>query len=218
MKSRKTFIKRLGGLLTLGWLFTGNEELHAHDLSNNAPDQNNNANAMVSDPLLGSIMLFAGNFAPRGWAFCDGQLLPISSYTALFSILGTTYGGDGRTTFALPDLRGAVPMGARQGPGLTNRQLGSRTGTETTTLTVNNLPSHNHGLVGSSSPGSSSSPDGNVPAVNRDGILHYGSEPNANMNTAGISNTGGNQPANNMQPSLALNYCIALQGIFPSRS
>lgn len=218
MKSRKNFIKRLAGVLTLGWFFSGHDELKANDLNKKASDQDNSANALIIEPFLGTIILFAGNFAPRGWAFCDGQLLPISSNTALFSILGTTYGGDGRTTFALPDLRGVAPIGARQGPGLTNRQLGSRTGTETTTLNVGNLPSHTHALVGSSSPGGSNSPDGNVPAVNRDGILHYGSEANTNMSTAGIANTGGNQPVNNMQPSLAMNYCIALQGIYPSRS
>lgn len=218
MKSRKNFFKSMTGILTLGWLFSDSETPQAAEPVSDAAEQNNSNTAMVAEPLLGSIMLFAGNFAPRGWAFCDGQLLPISQNSALFSILGTTYGGDGRTTFALPDLRSRVPVGPRQGPGLSNRQLGSRFGAETTTLTVNNLPSHTHGLKSSNAPGNSNSPEGNVPAVNRDGILHYGSDANTDMSTAGITNTGGDQPVNNMQPGLAINYCIALQGVFPSRS
>lgn len=218
MKSRKNFIKGLAGALTLGWLFSGNEELQAKDSNSRVSDQNDGTNAMVFEPLLGSLMLFAGNFAPRGWAFCNGQLLPISSNTALFSILGTQYGGDGSTTFALPDLRGRAPVGAGQGPGLSNYPIGSRVGSETTTLTAANLPSHSHTLNGSSLPGSSSLPNGNVPAVNRDGILHYGTTADVTMSSASITSTGGNQGFNNIQPVLGMHYCIALQGVFPSRS
>lgn len=220
MKSRKNFIKGLAGALTLGWLFSGSDTIQAKDLNNETSKLNSdkNSNRMVFEPLLGSIMLFAGNFPPRGWAFCNGQLLPISQNSALFSIIGTLYGGDGRTTFGLPDLRGRAPVGAGQGPGLSNYSIGSRVGSETTTLTAANLPSHSHTLNGSSSPGTSSSPNGNVPAVNRDGILHYGTQADATMSSASIANTGGNQPFNNIQPVLGMHYCIALQGIFPSRS
>lgn len=218
MNSRKNFIKGLAGVLTFGWLFSGNEQAEANDLKHEATELNSNTNAMVFEPLLGSIMLFAGNFPPRGWAFCDGQLLPISQNSALFSIIGTIYGGNGQTTFALPDLRGTVPVGPRQGVGLTNRPLGSKFGNETTTLSVSNLPAHSHSLSASSAPGNSNSPVGNVPAINRDGILHYGAEPNTSMSNASIANTGGSQPADNMQPSLAMNYCIAIQGVYPPRS
>ena len=218
MKTRKNFIKGLAGLFTLGWLFSGNEEVNAQDVETSRAPLKENSNGMVFEPLLGSIMLFAGTFAPRGWAFCDGQLLPISQNQALFSIIGTVYGGDGRTTFALPDLRGRAPIGPRQGPGLTNRTLGSRFGNESTVLSVNNLPSHSHAINASSAPGTSSSPNGGVPAVNRDGILHYGSTADATMSSAVMSPSGGNQPVDNMQPALAINYCIALQGVFPSRS
>ena len=204
--------------MTLGWLFTGNNELQAKELKDKTSEKNDGSNAMVFEPLLGSIMLFAGTFAPRGWAFCNGQLLPISQNSALFSIIGTLYGGDGRTTFALPDLRGRAPVGAGQGPGLSNYPIGQKTGSEQTFLTTANLPSHTHSLRGSSSPGTSNTPDGNVPAVNRDGILHYGSSADVNMGSAGVTSTGGNQPVNNIQPVLGLHYCIALQGVFPSRS
>jgi len=219
MKTRKNFIKGLAGALTLGWLFTGTDDLQAKELDDNkVSDQNNGSNAMVFEPLLGSIMLFAGTFAPRGWAFCNGQLLSIASNSALFSIIGTIYGGDGRTTFALPDLRGRAPVGVGQGPGLSNYPIGQKVGSEQTFLSTANLPPHSHTLRASSSPGSSSSPDGNVPAVNRDGILHYGPTADATMSSAGITNTGAGQAVNNIQPVLGMHYCIALQGVFPSRS
>jgi len=218
MKSRRNFIKGLAGALTLGWLFTGNDDLQAKDSNDRVSDQNDGSNTMVAEPLLGSIMLFAGTFAPRGWAFCNGQLLPISQNSALFAIIGTLYGGDGRTTFALPDLRGRVPVGVGQGPGLSNYPIGQRTGVEQTFLTTANLPSHSHSLRASSSPGNSNSPEGNVPAVNRDGILHYGPAADVSMSSVGITNTGNGQAVNNIQPVLGMHYCIALQGIFPSRS
>jgi microcystin-dependent protein len=217
-KSRKHFIKGLAGALTLGWLFSGSENAQANESKNEFSELNDGANRMVAEPLLGSLMLFAGNFAPRGWAFCNGQLLPISQNSALFSLLGTQYGGDGRTTFALPDLRGRVPIGPGQGAGLSNYQVGQKTGFEETTLTAANLPSHTHTLNASSSPGTSSSPNGNLPAVNRDGILHYGSSADVTMSSASVANTGGGQPINNVQPVLGIHYCIALQGIYPSRS
>lgn len=220
MKSRKNFIKGLAGALTLGWLFTGYEKTQANELNDESSELNSstNSNRMVFEPFIGTVMLFAGNFPPRGWAFCNGQLLAISQNQALFSIIGTFYGGDGSTTFGLPDLRGRAPVGAGQGPGLSNYPIGSKVGSETTTLTGVNLPSHSHKMNASSAPGSSSSPNDLVPAVNRDGILHYGPNVDAAMSSSTISPSGGNQPFNNIQPVLGMHYCIALQGVFPPRS
>lgn len=177
----------------------------------------------MSEPFLGEIIMFAGNFAPRGWALCDGQLLAISSNTALFSILGTTYGGDGRTTFALPDLRGRVPVHPGSGPGLTKRNLGQRGGSETNTLTSNQLPSHSHSVNAKNANGNS-----NVPAANHtlgafgqsappSGI--YSSDaPDTALLPSTIGNTGGGQSVNNMEPFECVNFIIALQGVFPSRN
>ena len=172
------------------------------------------------DPFLGQIVMFGGNFAPRGWALCDGQLLPISSYSALFSILGTTYGGDGRTTFALPDLRGRAPLHAGHRPGLSTRTLGQKSGAELNYLNVTQLPAHNHtastALPVSSGPGDTTSPVGAAPAETDSD--NYGVADDNNTATVTVGNTGGNQPVNNMQPFLAVNYIIALQGTYPSRS
>ncbi len=188
----------------------------------------------AQEPFIGEIRLFAGNFAPRGWAFCDGQLLAISSNTALFSILGTTYGGDGRTTFALPDLRGRVPLHPGTGAGLTPRRLGQRVGTETNVLTVLNLPSHNHSFAGtikaSSVVGTTPDPSSAYPAKAEVIISWTETKESNSYSTAkdvtmandivtGITGlTGGSQAVNNMQPSLGLNYIIALVGVFPSRN
>lgn len=170
--------------------------------------------------------MFAGNFAIRGWAFCDGQLLSIAQNSALFSILGTTYGGDGRTTFGLPDLRGRVPVHEGQGPGLPNIRLGQKSGAPTTTLTVQNLPSHNHGstnlTVGASSkPANTDDPSNAVSAVGGEDAFRQEAA-NTRMGNSSISgntdNTGGSVAFNNMQPYLGINYLIALVGTFPSRS
>jgi len=169
-------------------------------------------------PFIGEVQWFAGNFAPRGWAFCNGQLLPIAQYSALFSILGTTYGGDGRTTFALPDVRGRVIMHQGSGPGLSTRRLGERSGTETATLNVNQIPSHNHALRASSGAATEVSPTGNVLASPGRTRLYDSGTSNTNMNSSSIANTGGNQSHNNMQPFNTLSCIIALQGIFPSRN
>jgi len=171
------------------------------------------------DPFIGEIKLFAGNFAPRAWAFCDGQLLPISQNSALFSILGTTYGGDGRTTFALPDLRGRVPLGPRQGAGLSSYREGQQGGQEHVTLTTSEIPSHSHSLKADVNPGTTNVPTNHVLANTAAFDNEYSTAtPNTNMNSAAIGNTGGNQSHENRQPFLALNYIIALQGVFPSRS
>jgi microcystin-dependent protein len=168
----------------------------------------------MASPYIAQITLFAGNFAPRGWAFCDGQIMAISQNTALFSLLGTTYGGDGRTTFALPDLRGRAPVhaGSSGGPGLTPRLLGEQGGEEAHTLTQNEMPSHAHGGHASSSDQTTNRPSGAYPA--RGGV--YASSQNAT--TGPGEQIGGGQPHANMQPYLGLNYIIAVEGIFPSRN
>jgi microcystin-dependent protein len=180
----------------------------------------------MATPFLAEIVLFAGNFAPRGWAFCQGQILSIAQNTALFSLLGTTYGGNGQTTFALPDLRGRVPVGTGQGPGLPSVNLGQVSGEPTHTLIVTEMPAHNHTaqvqLNAASGGGNSASPAGNVPAAStaRDSIYSNTSDTtmaaNGGQVTVGIA--GGSQPHNNMQPYLGLNYIIAVEGIFPSRN
>jgi microcystin-dependent protein len=174
-------------------------------------------------PFIGEVRMFAGTFAPRGYAFCDGTLLPIAQNTALFSILGTTYGGDGRTTFGLPDLRGRTPIGPGRGPGLSNRNPGQKLGVEAVPLTQAQIPSHNHPLNATADFSSSMNPANNL-ASKPPGLLGtriYADGPqNTTMNAASISATGSNNPAthNNMQPFLAINYIIALQGVFPSRN
>lgn len=197
----------------------------------------------LSDPTIGEITMFGGNFAPRGWAFCDGQLLSIAQNTALFSILGTTYGGDGRTTFALPDLRGRAPIGPRNGPGLSDYRLGQKGGVETVTLNITQMPSHNHTIQNNTAADqhiqlstddavNETPAPGDVPAIGNfaDGVTsqkvkNFGPatntvdgqtiSANAGLN---ILNTGGNLPHTNVQPYLAVNYIIALAGIFPSRN
>ena len=168
------------------------------------------------EPFIGQIMLFAGNFAPRGWAFCDGQLLAIASNTALFSILGTNFGGDGRTTFALPDLRGRVPMHAGTGTGLSSRSIGQKVGDETVTLTGAEMPEHSHELSVLNGPQDSDQPEGNLLA--RAEMYSSTTTPTAALNPTSISLSGSGQPHNNMQPTLCINYVIALQGIYPSRN
>lgn len=179
----------------------------------------NNVTYAQSEPFIGQITMFAGNFAPRGWALCNGQLLPISQYSALFSILGTTYGGDGRTTFALPDLRGRVPMHAGNAPGLSDRRLGQSFGSETNTLTVSQMPSHSHTVNAVADDGNQSVPTGNLPAGTKILDKEYSNaSSNTTMNSAMINSQGDNQPINNIQPVQVINYIIALQGVFPSRN
>lgn len=172
-------------------------------------------------PFIGQIMMFAGNFAPRGWAFCDGQLLPIANYTALFSIIGTTYGGDGKTTFALPDLRGRVAISAGQGPGLSNYVEGARGGHESVTLTQTNMPPHNHSLNVKNAAGNTSAPAGNALAGHGTSVPPQGNfstdAPDNQASNASVGNTGGGIPFSVMQPYLTIRYVIALEGVFPSR-
>ena len=191
------------------------------------------------DPFIGQIIQFAGNFAPIGWAFCDGQLLPISQYSALFSILGTTYGGDGRTTFALPDLRSRVPMHPGRGPGLSEYRLGQKGGQEKVTLNITEIPSHNHNVSSARIQGDVtvgitnntanieqaensllSKTSGNIVYNSfKDDISGKLAGVSHDLNLTGqVSNTGGNLSHENRQPYTCINFIIALQGIFPSRS
>lgn len=174
-------------------------------------------NAGLGDPYVGEIMWVPYNFAPRGWAFCDGQLLPISSYTSLFSLIGTIYGGDGRTSFALPDVRSRVMIHEGNGAGLSLRRLGEKGGTENETLTLNQIPSHSHTLRASGGNATQTTPAGNALASPSRTRL-YDAAPNTNMNDGSIASTGGNQSHNNMQPYTVLNCIIALQGSYPSRN
>ena len=171
----------------------------------------------MSDPFIGEIRLFAGNFAPNGWAFCSGQTMSIAQNTALFSLLGTTYGGNGQTTFVLPDLRGRVPVHQGNGPGLTPRTLGEVSGSEAITLTTSQIPAHSHALRASTAAASGSTPAGSLL-----GSTSVNSYDNASAGIAmapgAIGMTGGAQPHENMAPTLTLNYIIALFGIFPSRN
>jgi microcystin-dependent protein len=168
------------------------------------------------EPFLGQLSLFGFGFPPRGWAKCDGQILPIAQNTALFSLLGTTYGGDGRTTFALPDLRGRVPVHQGQGPGLSNYDLGEVLGAESVTLTTQQLPPHGHGIQGAAT-AASKSPSGAVPGYN-DAGSSYGPPDGTQMANTMCQPTGAGQPHENRQPTLAMNWCIATEGIFPSRN
>lgn len=171
----------------------------------------------ANQPFIGEVAWVPYNFAPRGWAFCDGQLLPIASNTALFSLLGTTYGGDGRTTFGLPDVRSRTLIHEGHGPGLTSRPLGQKGGEESVTLNESQMPSHTHTQMASSGSATDTSPAGNVLASpSRTRI--YDDTANVAMDGSVIGNAGGNLPHNNMQPYTTLNCIIALQGIFPSRN
>jgi microcystin-dependent protein len=170
----------------------------------------------MSLPFIGEVRLFGGNFAPRGYAFCNGQILSIAQNTALFSILGTTYGGNGQTTFALPDLRGRVPVGFGQGPGLSSRTLGETIGTETVTLTANEIPLHGHAMQALS--GAANAGQGPSTSLGTATAALYGSGPTQVLAGAGLSASGGGQAHNNMAPSLAVHFIIALEGVFPSRN
>jgi microcystin-dependent protein len=177
----------------------------------------------MSNPFVAEIRIFTGNFAPKGWALCDGQLLPISQNTALFSLLGTTYGGDGKSNFALPNLQGCAPMQAGQGPGLSLRDLGEVGGEQTVTLLQTEMPAHSHSAQATNITTSPlPTPVANVWATGQKGFgnVYTPSVPanNKQMNPFGTSVAGGNLPHNNMPPFLGLTFIIALQGVFPPRS
>ena len=165
----------------------------------------------MAQPYVGEIRMFAGNFAPSGWQFCEGQLLPISENETLFQLIGTTYGGDGESTFALPDMRGRIPI--HQGNGFILAETG---GAEEITLTVSQIPAHSHPLLVSTSPGSQNSPGGHLAAESPNISLYIEDAPAVNMSPSAISSTGGSQPHTNFQPYLCVNFIISLFGIFPS--
>lgn len=170
------------------------------------------------DPFVAEIRIFPFNFPPKGWAFCDGQILPLSQNTALFSLLGTTYGGDGKSNFALPNMQGNAPMHPGQGPGLSLHDLGETGGSDTVSLLESEIPSHSHALTVSQSDGTDQAPANELYAAGV-GIGQYAA-PGAltNLSDNAVAPAGGDQPHNNMQPYLTLNFCIALQGVYPPRT
>jgi microcystin-dependent protein len=180
----------------------------------------------MADNFLGQITVYPYSFPPYGWADCAGQLLPISQYTALFSLLGTTYGGDGRSTFGLPDLRGRIPVGQGQAVGGTIYDMGEVGGVEAVTLDISTIPSHSHGLSATETDGTVNTPAGQVLAravsgsrtKQVDGNIYNSAAPTASLAAGSIGTAGTSFPHNNIQPSLGLRYCIALQGVYPARS
>ncbi|GAA4745898.1 phage tail protein [Flavisolibacter ginsenosidimutans] len=172
----------------------------------------------MAQPYVGEIRMFAGNFAPAGWMFCSGQILPISENETLFNLIGTTYGGDGQSTFALPDLQSRVPIHMGGGAGLSARTLAETGGVEQVTLTVQQIPLHTHQPL-ANTVGASDSPNGNVWATASGGIKPYGADPgNAAMNAASLAQVGGSQPHDNMIPYLCVSFIISLFGVFPSQT
>lgn len=169
----------------------------------------------MADPFVAEVRAFPFNFPPRGWAFCDGQIIPIAQNTALFSLLGTVYGGNGKSNFALPDLKGSAPMQCGQAPGLSNRPLGDSGGTETVTLSLDEIPQHSHAPFASGRDGDSQNPGGAMLAAGST-IFTEATQLTA-MSPSSVALVGGGLPHNNMQPYLTVNFCIALQGIFPAR-
>ncbi len=170
------------------------------------------------DPFVAEIRIFPFNFAPKGWAFCDGQILPLSQNTALFSLLGTTYGGDGKSNFALPNMQGNAPMHPGQGPGLSLHDLGETGGSETVTLLESEIPSHSHASRASAQDATTRIVAGQLPATGS-GVQLYGPQPpTVALSSNALTPAGGDQPHNNMQPYLTLNFCIALQGVYPPRT
>lgn len=168
------------------------------------------------DPYIGEIAIFAFNYAPQGYAFCNGQLLSTTSYNSLFTILGTTYGGNGTTNFAVPDFRGKAPVSFGTGTGLSTYNLGDMAGVESVALSLSELPAHNHSLNIYSGEGSTTTDSGNYVAQYGEGIKSFSNSSDTSMNSNAIGSAGGSQAHTNMQPYLALNYCIALQGIYPT--
>lgn len=173
----------------------------------------------MSSPYIGEIRMFAGNFPPSGWAFCDGQLMPISENDALFVLLGTTYGGDGQETFGLPNLQGRLPIHAGQGPGITQTyQLGESGGVEQVTLTTNQIPIHNHPLLATSNPGTTTNPGTNLVSNSPNVGLYIEDVTGVQLKSDAISPVGGSQPHDNFQPYLCVNFIISLFGIFPTQN
>ncbi len=173
----------------------------------------------MSTPFIGEVRIFAGNFAPLGWMLCDGQLLAIAQYDALFALIGTTYGGDGQTTFALPDLRGRVPLHFGTGPGLSTRTIGELSGSEAVTLTTGQMAAHTHPPLALGATGSSPTPGGNFWAGVSAGAIYNATDPApaAVMNAAAVLPVGGGQPHDNIEPFQCVNFIIAVEGIYPTQ-
>jgi microcystin-dependent protein len=172
----------------------------------------------MSEPFIGTIVAFGFNFAPRGWATCQGQLMSIAQNTALFSLLGTTYGGNGQVTFGLPDFQGRVAMGQGNGPGLTPRVMGEEDGQESVTLIISQMPMHTHPLMASTNGPNDSIPSTTCYLGAPSASIYYNGSPDTSLNPGALGIQGGSQPHQNMQPTLCINYCIATEGIFPSRN
>lgn len=173
----------------------------------------------MAQPYIGEIRMFAGNFAPAGWAFCDGQLIPISQNDAMFTLIGTTYGGDGQETFALPNLQSRVPMHMGNGPDGVNYQLATSAGVEQVTLTTQQIPNHTHTLLGTSNPATETGPGGNIFGISAQ--VEYGTtglQADTPMAASSITPVGGSQPHENCQPFLCINYIISLFGLFPQQT
>ena len=172
----------------------------------------------MADPFVGEIRMFAGGFAPRGWAFCDGQLLAVSQNDALFSLFGTIYGGDGRTTFGLPDLRGRVPIHAGSGPGLSPRQLGAASGSEKETLSLTTLTAHSHTYQASTDIADEAHPTVNVLAQSSAASTYFPADPTVGMAAGAVSGVGGGQSHENLMPFQCVNFIVALFGVYPSQN
>jgi len=169
-------------------------------------------------PYIGSIIMVGYNFAPLGWEYCSGQIIPIENNEALFVLIGTTYGGNGTTNFALPNLQSRIPLGLGQGPGLSSYVIGQTGGVETVTLTANQLPAHNHNINASTASGTAGTPSNNFIARNADGIDSFTASSNGTLNVTSMGTTGGSQAHDNIQPYLAVSFCIAMEGVFPQQS
>jgi microcystin-dependent protein len=172
----------------------------------------------MSLPYVGEIRIFGGNFAPVGWAFCDGQLVPISENDTLFNLIGTTYGGDGQSTFALPDLRGRLPLHQGTGSAGNTFNLGQPGGVEQVALATNQIPAHTHPMLALDQPGDQTTPGGNLPAQSFNVVPYINDVPGGAFNPAAVSSVGGNQPHTNLQPYLCVNFIISLFGVYPSQT
>lgn len=209
--ARRDFLARTAAAVGAGLLaFAGRPALPGGDQARAA--------TAGFEPFIGEIMLFAGNFPPQGYADCNGQLMSIAQNTALFSILGTMYGGNGMSTFGLPDLRGRVPIHVGQGPGLSDYNQGQTGGVESVTLLETQMPAHTHAARADVGNGTTSSPNGALPARDPAGTPAYGAATTGALSPSAIAITGGNQPHENRPPFLGIRYCIALEGIFPPRN
>jgi microcystin-dependent protein len=172
----------------------------------------------MSSPYIGEIRMFAGNFAPAGWALCQGQLMPISENDTLFNVIGTTYGGDGQETFGLPDLQGRIPIHMGQGAGLQNHNIGDKFGAESVTLSAQQLPTHSHALLATTGSGTTTSATGNLVSASPDNQIYTQDVGSVALASNSVSPVGGSQPHDNMQPYLCVNYIISLFGVFPTQN